>query len=64
VGDWDDHLARARERYEDAVRRVLGSFETRTEYLEDIPVADTVLALQELAAPRGLAVELESALLP
>ena len=43
---------------------MLASFETRTEYLEDIPVADTVLVLQELAAPRGLAVELESALLP
>ena len=50
--------------YEAAARSVLASFETRTEYLEDIPVADTVLVLQELAAPRGLGVELESALLP
>ena len=50
--------------YEAAARSVLASFETRIEYLEDIPVADTVLVLQELAAPRGLAVELESALLP
>ena len=32
------------------------SFETREEYLEDIPVADTVIVLQALAAPRGLAV--------
>lgn len=50
--------------YEGAVRSVLRSFETRTEYLEDIPVADTALVLQALAVPRGLAVELESALLP
>ena len=35
-----------------------------TEYLEDIPVADTVLVLQALAARRGMAAELESALLP
>jgi hypothetical protein len=50
--------------YERAVRGVLRSFETREEYLEDIPVADTVLVLQALAARRGLAVELSSALLP
>jgi hypothetical protein len=50
--------------YETAVSSVLRSFETRTEYLEDIPVADTVLVLQELAAPRGLAVGLASELLP
>jgi hypothetical protein len=50
--------------YEDAVRCVLRSFETREDYLEDLPVADTVLVLQALAEPRGIAVELESALLP
>jgi len=43
---------------------VLESFENREEYLEDIPVADTVLALQALAARRGLAAELSSPLLP
>jgi len=43
---------------------VLESFETREEYLEDIPVADTVLILQALAARRGFAVELSSPLLP
>jgi hypothetical protein len=47
-----------------AVERVLKSFETREEYLEDIAVADTVLVLQALAARRGLAAELASALLP
>jgi tetratricopeptide (TPR) repeat protein len=47
-----------------AVESVLDSFETREEYLEDIPVADTVLVLQALAAKRGFAVELSSLLLP
>ena len=50
--------------YIDAVERVLESFEERDEYLEDIPVADTVLVLQALAARRELAAELESPLLP
>ena len=47
-----------------AVEAVLESFEQRDEYLEDIPVADTVLVLQALAARRGLAAELASPLLP
>jgi len=50
--------------YVEAVEAVLESFETRDEYLEDIPVADTVLVLQALAARRNMAAELESALLP
>jgi len=50
--------------YEAAARSVLASFETRIEYLEDIPVADTVLVLQELAAARRIAAELASPLLP
>ena len=50
--------------YADAVVAVLESFETRDEYLEDMPVADTVLVLQALAARRGIAAELESELLP
>jgi hypothetical protein len=50
--------------YTEAVERVLASFENREEYLEDIPVADTVLVLQALAARRGIAVELSSPLLP
>jgi tetratricopeptide (TPR) repeat protein len=47
-----------------AVESVLESFETREEYLEDMPVADTVLVLQALAARDGLAADLSSALLP
>jgi hypothetical protein len=50
--------------YTNAVESVLDSFETREEYLEDIPVADTVLVLQALAARRGIASELSSRLLP
>jgi hypothetical protein len=44
---------------------VLDSFEYRTDFLEDMPVADTVLVLQALASRREVAVELRaSALLP
>jgi hypothetical protein len=50
--------------YIEAVEDVLESFETRTEYLEDLPVADTVVVLQALAERRGMAAELESPLLP
>jgi hypothetical protein len=50
--------------YVEAVEEVLESFETRDEYLEDVPVADTVLVLQALAGRRGMAAELESELLP
>jgi hypothetical protein len=47
-----------------AVESVLESFEARDEYLEDMPVADTVLVLQALADGRGMAAELSSPLLP
>jgi hypothetical protein len=50
--------------YVEAIEDVLESFETRDEYLEDVPVADTVLVLQALAARRDMAAELESPLLP
>jgi hypothetical protein len=50
--------------YAEAVESVLESFETREAYLEDVPVADTVLVLQALAAIREMAVELASPLLP
>jgi hypothetical protein len=39
---------------------VLESFEQREDFLEDVPVADTVLVLQQLAQVRGLAVDLDS----
>ena len=50
--------------YTYAVENVLESFETRDEYLEDLPIADTVLVLQALAGRRGMAAELSSPLLP
>src|SRR5690348_14497659 len=53
-----------RDAYGKAVADVLESFEKRDEYLEDIPVADTVVVLQALARPRGLETPLASPLLP
>ena len=50
--------------YIEAVEAVLESFETREEYLEDLPVADTVMVLQELAARRDMKADLSSPLLP
>jgi hypothetical protein len=51
--------------YTQAVEAVLRSFETREEYLEDMPVADTVVVLQALAERAGLPpAELSSPLLP
>lgn len=49
---------------ESALRTLVADFEARTEFLEDVPVADTVLALQALAAERGIAVDVESSMLP
>jgi hypothetical protein len=50
--------------YIEAIEAVLESFETRDEYLEDLPVADTVMVLQSVAARRNMAAELSSPLLP
>jgi hypothetical protein len=50
--------------YERAIAALVADFEAREEFLEDIPVADTVLALQVLAAARGIANPLASPLLP
>ena len=50
--------------YVEALERVLASFETRSDYLEDVPVADTVLVLRALGGARGLRAELSSPLLP
>ena len=50
--------------YEEAIRALLADFEGREVFLEAIPVADTVLALQKLAPSRGIDVLLSSSLLP
>lgn len=50
--------------YTYAIESVLESFEQRDEYLEDMPVADTVIVLQGLAGRRHIAADLASPLLP
>jgi hypothetical protein len=50
--------------YVEAVESVLESFETRDAYLEDVPVADTVMVLQAVAARRNMMADLTSELLP
>jgi hypothetical protein len=64
-----DSLAALAERdvlaYHAAICALVADFEARTEFLEDIPVADTVLAFQALAEQRGIApARLTSPLLP
>ena len=56
--------ARDERAYADAIEALVADFESRPEFLEDVAVADTVLALQVLARDRGIVVELESRLLP
>jgi hypothetical protein len=63
-----DSLAALAERdaasYEAAIRALVADFEARDAYLEDTPVADTVLALQALAGERWIVIALDSAVLP
>jgi hypothetical protein len=58
LGDGDAVL------YAAGLGRVLRSFEERDSYLEDVPVADTVIVLEALAERRGMAVRPSSALVP
>jgi hypothetical protein len=44
--------------YSISLDSIVESFEQRTDFLEDLPVADTVLVLQRLAAARDLAADL------
>jgi hypothetical protein len=50
--------------YEVAIRALVLDFEAREEFLEDVPVADTALALQALAVERDISVPLASSVLP
>jgi hypothetical protein len=50
--------------YESAIRALVDDFEAREAYLEDLPVADTVLALQTLAAERWIVLALSSPVVP
>lgn len=53
-----------RETYATAIASVVRSFETREEYLEDVPIADTAIMLNVLAGARGIAQQLVSPLMP
>lgn len=50
--------------YEAGIRDLVADFEARDAYLEDTPVADTVLALQALAGERWIVIALDSPVLP
>jgi hypothetical protein len=50
--------------YAAAIEALVADFDAREAFLEDVPVADTVLALQALAKSRGLTADLSSSLLP
>jgi hypothetical protein len=50
--------------YAEAVTAIVRDFEARTEHLTGVPIADTALVLERLAAARGLAAGVESVTLP
>jgi hypothetical protein len=56
--------ARDADAYDRAIRSLVADFEAREEFLEDVSVADTVLAFQALAGERGMSAQVSSALLP
>jgi hypothetical protein len=56
--------ARERERYAASVAAIVHDFEQRGQHLTGVPIADTALVLERLAARRGLAAQLESPMLP
>jgi hypothetical protein len=53
-----------RDAYAGAVAAIVRDFESRPEHLTGVAFADTALMLDRLAAPRGMAAEVESPLLP
>jgi hypothetical protein len=50
--------------YAEAVRAIVVDFEGRDQHLTGVPIADTALMLERLAAARGMAAGVESPLLP
>jgi hypothetical protein len=56
TGDADTYAA--------AVRGIIADFEARDAFLTGVPFADTVVVLERLATPRGLAVRPASKLMP
>jgi hypothetical protein len=60
-----DALARRdRATYATAAAAIVADFEARDEHLTGVPIADTALMLERLAARRGIAARPRSALLP
>jgi hypothetical protein len=51
-------------RYSRALGEIVADFEHRTEHLTGVPIADTAVMLERLAAPRGLETGISSPLLP
>jgi hypothetical protein len=51
-------------RYAAALTAIVRDFEQRSDHLTGVPIADTALMLSELAARRGMAVAIESPVLP
>ncbi len=65
TADAVDALARRdRDAYTAALAAVLADFESRDRHLTGVPIADTALMLQRLAARRGLSAGIFSPLLP
>jgi hypothetical protein len=52
------------DRYSTAVAAIVGDFEQRDEHLTGVPIADTALMLERIAAQRGMAAQPPSELLP
>ena len=50
--------------YEAALRAIVADFESREQHVTGVPIADTALMAQRIAAGRGMAVEPASPLLP
>jgi hypothetical protein len=50
--------------YAGALRSIVADFEGRDEHLTGVPIADTALMLERIAADRGMAARPESELLP
>lgn len=50
--------------YAGALAEIVADFEARDQHLSGVPIADTVLVLERLAAARGIAARPQSALVP
>jgi hypothetical protein len=51
------------EAYRSALGAIVADFEARDQHLTGVAIADTAVALERIASPRGMATEIESPLL-